>query len=461
MLRRLAALLTALLTALPLAAVVGLPGAPSAALAQQDQQGQQGQQEQQDEQTGETPLSDPAAAEAWVLADADTGAVLAALNHHEPHEVASLVKVMTALVTLEQLQLDNEVVVSERAAEQPAMRIGLEAGQSWELEHLLHSLLMVSANDAAYALAEAVSGDLEEFAHLMQQTADRLEMQDSTWLDPAGFDGEEGFEGGTRASAYDLAVLARNALDVPEIMEIASKPVYEFDGGDGEPHRLVNHNKLLETFPGLTGLKTGYTQAAGHTLLATAERDGRRLIAVVIDATDHYGTAAALLDQGFNTPPSARGTGEVLPEPMFDGIPTAADEQVEQVAETDEEATDAGAGVMSTVRRLATVLAIGLAIAFFLRREQIKRRKQRRRAMRRAYLDAQRRGMIDVIDAERYYGPEASVGGAGVAREPGHVQVIEPAATRNGHQRTHRRERPLRAHRDPHPPREETPTRRP
>lgn len=394
MLRRLAAPLLAL----TLGCV--LPTAP--ALAQQDDAAE--------------PTSQSSLARAWVLADADTGAVLAALNHHEPLFVASLVKVMTAFVTLEQLQIENEIEVSELAAAQPAMRIGMETGQRWKLENALHALLMVSANDAAYAMAEAASGSIEEFARAMQRTADRLGMQDSTWLDPAGFDGNEGFGGGSKASAYDLAIAARNALEVPEIAAIVRKQVYEFHGGDGKDHELRNHNKMLQTFPDATGMKTGYTRAAGHSLIATAQRNGRHLIAVVIGAGDHYDAAAALLNQGFNTPRDGKGTGEVLPATSFS---RAQPPPEPEIAEVGSEAPARG-GLWSTVRRLLVLLFIAFLGAFFARREQIKRRKRRRRAMRRAYLDAKRRGMIDVIDAERAFGPN---------RPSGHVQVIPPHHT--------------------------------
>lgn len=408
MLRRLAAGLLAFLLATAFT--------PASAQAQTDEPGTGPGTGPATESSDEDSASS-AQAKAWVLVDLDSGAVLAALNHHEPHFVASLAKIMTAFVTLEQLQVSNDVEVSALAAAQPAMRIGLEEGQIWKLENLLHSLLMVSANDAAYALADAAGGDLAGFARLMESTADRLGMEDSTWLDPAGFDGEEGFEGGTQASAYDLAVIGRNALEVPEISSIVKKDIYEFHGGDGEDHRLVNHNKMLETFPGATGLKTGYTRAAGHTLMASAERDGRRLLAVVIGSVQQYEVAAALLNQGFNTQPGTEGTGEILPATSFARaqIPTPPEEEVTEAASTT-------GGVWSALQRPLFFLLFVLLVAFFVRREQIKARKRRRRAMRRSYLDAKRRGMIDVIDAERAFGPN---------RPSGHVQVVQPGTSRH------------------------------
>lgn len=354
------------------------------------------------------------AARAYVLVDADSGVVLTALNHEEPLLIASLAKVMTAFVALEQLQPSYEIEVSELAASKPAMRIGMKAGQLWRLEDALRSLLMVSANDAAYAIAEAAGGTVEEFSRLMQRTAERLGMKHSQWFDPAGLDGEEGVGGGTKASAYDLAIVARNALEVPEIAEAVRLPTYEFVGGDVLQHTLRNHNRMLTTFPGATGMKTGYTKAAGHTLIATAERDGRRLIAVVLNSPSVYEVAGTLLNEGFNTPRDAEG--QVLPPTSFTRA-EAPSVEPEQAAREPVAAGASGGGLLTSLRRLGAVSLVALLVAFFARREQIKRRKRRRTMMRRAYLDAKRRGMIDVIDAERYYG---------ATRRKGHVQVMRP-----------------------------------
>ncbi|MCZ7527105.1 MAG: serine hydrolase [Acidimicrobiia bacterium] len=254
---------------------------------------------------------------AWVLADADTGTVLAASNEHEALPPASLVKVMTALTVLDAVSLDSTVTVSELAAAQPAMRIGMEAGDEWPLVDALASLLMVSANDAAYALAEAASGDLEGFAEDMDALGERLGLRDSTFADPAGLDDTQSFGGGSRMSAWDLAVVARNALVVPEISFTAALVEHELVGPDGVPHTLRNHNSLLQQYEGANGLKTGYTEKAGRCLLATAHRDGRTLVAVVLGYYDYNGFASWLFDQGFARPRDDPGTGDRLPEPAM------------------------------------------------------------------------------------------------------------------------------------------------
>ncbi|MCA1846656.1 MAG: D-alanyl-D-alanine carboxypeptidase [Actinobacteria bacterium] len=264
-------------------------------------------------QTPAQPPGAPLPAKAWILVDADTGKVLDAFNEHEPLPPASTQKIMTALVATEKLPHDASFTVGPVAAAQAAMRIGMVAGQQWTLDPALHSLMMVSANDAAYALAEAASGTLDAFAADMNAAAVRYGMVDSHFFDPAGFDGAEGFNGGSRISARDLAVAARNFLAVPALTAIVGLQQYRFDGPDGQAHVLFNHNKLLARYPGSTGLKTGYTSLAGSTFVGTATRDGRTMIAVVMNSTNIYGVASALLDKGFATPADAPGLGEPLP----------------------------------------------------------------------------------------------------------------------------------------------------
>ena len=259
------------------------------------------------------PPGAPFPAKAWILVDADTGKVLDAFDEHEALPPASTTKLMTALVATEKLPRDAMLTVSPDAAAQAAMRIGMVAGERWSLDAVLHSLMLVSANDAAYALAEGASGTLAAFANDMDAAAVRLGMEDSHFADPAGFDDASAFGGGSRLSAYDLAIAARNVLAVPELAGMANTPKYTFDGPDGHAHVLYNHNKLLNRYAGANGLKTGYTALAGHTFVGTATRDGRTMIAVVLNADDTYGIASKLMDKGFATPADAPGLGAVLP----------------------------------------------------------------------------------------------------------------------------------------------------
>ena len=254
---------------------------------------------------------------AWIVVDADTGAVLAAKDPHTPLPPASTAKIMTALTAVERLPIDALVPISELAASQPASKMTMLPGEQWPLDQALASLIMVSANDAAYAIAEATSGSLEGFADALTSTADRYGMKDSTLSDPAGFDDAASFRGGPRMSAYDIAIAARNALAVPQLAYLSALPTLDFTDPSGNARNLVNHNKLLPgasaAYAGSTGFKTGYTEQAGHALVATASRDGRTIIAVILNTYDTYGWAWQLLDQGFATPAHDAGTGEKLP----------------------------------------------------------------------------------------------------------------------------------------------------
>lgn len=249
-----------------------------------------------------------------MLVDADTGAVLDGGRHREAMLVASVFKILTALVTIENLPLDADVPISARAEGMPARRMQLKNGEVWKASDLLHALLLASANDAAVALAERTAGSLEAFGGMLDRTAERLHLADAPVLkDPAGLDDEFSVDGGSRISARDLAIAARAFLAYEELVSITRLPEYRFTGGDNEPHRLRSHNRLLTMYPGALGLKTGYTKRAGHTLIGAAERDGRRMVAVVLGAADPYGSVIRLLDRGFATPVSAQADLDHLP----------------------------------------------------------------------------------------------------------------------------------------------------
>ena len=332
-------------------------------------------------------------AKAWVLVDADTGKVLDAFDEHEALPPASTTKLMTALVATEKLAPDASLTVGADAAAQPAMRIGMVAGERWSLDAAFHSLMLVSANDAAYALAEAASGNLSTFADDMTAAAARYGMVDSHFADPAGFDDASAFGGGSRVSAFDLAIAARNVLAVPELTAMAATPKYRFDGPDGKSHVLYNHNKLLARYTGATGLKTGYTSMAGHTFVGTATRGGRTMIAVVLNADDTYGIASTLMDKGFATPADAPGLGAVLPPVGVQAFraPAAATAGAQPVAQQ-RPVRNGGASVL-TVLFLVLGATAGAGMALRRRAERRRRaRAERRRRLaelrRTAYLEA-------------------------------------------------------------------------
>jgi D-alanyl-D-alanine carboxypeptidase (penicillin-binding protein 5/6) len=278
-------------------------------------------------QTATTPLPPPPLPKAWILVDADSGAVIDAGNARDARPVASVFKLLTALMTVENLEPHTPVPISPRAEGMPARKINVKAGQTWDSDHLLHALLLVSANDAAVALAERIGGSEQGFADLMARTGRALGLADDpVLLDPSGLDDEFSFRGGNRISARDLAIVTRAAMSYPQIMGVVTLPEYRFDGGDGLAHRLLNHNRLLRMYDGAVGMKTGYTKKSGHTFIGAATRGGRTMIAVVLDAPDYYRSAIVLLDKGFATPIAALADLEHLPEVVIGPGPVAPQE---------------------------------------------------------------------------------------------------------------------------------------
>ena len=260
---------------------------------------------------------------AYIVVDANTGAVVAASGDREARGPASLTKVLTALAASATLPHDGTLTISARAEAQPANKVGAKAGERWPIEDAMHVMLLQSANDLALAFAEAAGGTAEGFQGVLERTAASIGMQDpQAWRDPAGLDDEDSIGGGNLVSARDLAIAGRAMIADPWLSPIAAKPRYRFTAPSGVVHDAQNHNKLvLGRYPGALGGKTGYTKRSGNSLLASAQRDGRTMVAVVMDTRDSYGFASQLLDRGFATPVKDQARLERLP-PLR--LPTAA-----------------------------------------------------------------------------------------------------------------------------------------
>ncbi len=234
-------------------------------------------------------------ARAFVLLEARTGQVLAQRNPHLPWPPASTTKILTALLASESLPPDHTVTVSPRAAAQRSGAVlGIRAGQRWRVEDLLYAVLLTSANDAAVALAEATSGSVERFVDLMNRRAAQLGARRSHFTNPHGL-----FDPRHRSTAYDLALLGRAALQNPRVANAVASREYRV-ALDGGTLKLVNRNRLLFSYPGANGVKTGWIAESGPCLVASAQRDGRTLVAVVLDSPEVFGEAARLLDYGFH-----------------------------------------------------------------------------------------------------------------------------------------------------------------
>src|SRR5262245_8457800 len=239
-----------------------------------------------------------AAAEAQILVDVETGKVLHAENATMPWYPASTTKIMTTYATLRavkegRITLDKLLTVSHNAVAQAPVKMGFPAGTTVTVDNALKMLMVKSANDMAVVLAEGVGGSIENFAEIMNRHAQRLGMTQSHFVNPNGLPADEQV-----VSARDMAILARAAIkEFPEYDYYWHLPGIRFG-----KKVLRNYNTLIGRYPGADGMKTGFICASGFNLVATATRDGKRLIAVVLGAPSTAGRAlhaAALLERGF------------------------------------------------------------------------------------------------------------------------------------------------------------------
>ncbi|HEY3249307.1 MAG TPA: D-alanyl-D-alanine carboxypeptidase family protein [bacterium] len=238
-------------------------------------------------------------AAAVVLLDVRTGKVLYARDPHRRLPPASTTKMMTAILAAEALPLDALVPISLRASrERGGSAIGLNPGEWWTVDDLLHAMLIHSANDAAVALAEAVSGSVEAFAVRMNARARLLGARDTHFVTPNGRYDPQHF-----SSAYDLALIARTALANPVVARIVSLRTWTLLRPHADPRLLINTNRLLWRLQGADGVKTGWVAESGPCLVASATRQHRRLIAVLLDAPRVFSDAARLLEFGFTGSP--------------------------------------------------------------------------------------------------------------------------------------------------------------
>lgn len=231
-------------------------------------------------------------ATAWILVEAETGVTLAAESPDEELAMASVTKLMTALVVRRHADLEERIRISEEAADVGESEVGLVAGEVWSVRDLLAALLVRSGNDAAVALAEHIGGSIAGFAELMNQHAVELGLKHSHFLNPHGLDEE-----GHYTSARDLTVMAAAVLDDPVLAQLSRTRLIRFKPAPTGADRIVaNTNRLLGRYPGVVGLKTGYTNEAGLVLVAAVEAEGRTFISVVMGSENHFADTSALLD---------------------------------------------------------------------------------------------------------------------------------------------------------------------
>ena len=239
--------------------------------------------------TCQASAPEPAAA-AYVLMEADSGRVLLARNEEQRRSIASTTKIMTCLVALEHSTLTDKVTVRrEHLREGSSMY--LAEGESLTMEELLYGLMLPSGNDAAECIAAYCggSGGSKQFIAWMNEKAASLGMTHTAFLNPSGLD-----EAGHSSCALDMARLAACAMQDPTFARIVSTRTACVGA-----RTMTNHNKLLASYPGCIGLKTGYTRAAGRTLVSCVRRNGRTLVAVTLQDGNDWADHAALYEFGF------------------------------------------------------------------------------------------------------------------------------------------------------------------
>ena len=235
-------------------------------------------------------------ASAAILIEAESGTVVFEKNADEMRPMASTTKIMTGILALEAEDPQTLVTVSPDAVGVEGSSIYLCRDEQLTMEELVYAVMLESANDAAAAVAIHVAGSIDAFAELMNRKAESLCMTRTHFCNPHGLDAADHY-----TTARDLATLARYALENEEFRAVVSakRRVIPLRGNDGA-RLLLNHNRLLRSYAGAIGVKTGFTKKSGRCLVSAAERDGIRLIAVTLNAPDDWRDHAAMLDYGFS-----------------------------------------------------------------------------------------------------------------------------------------------------------------
>jgi len=241
---------------------------------------------------------------AAIVIDAATGKVLYSKNAEERHYPASTTKIMSLIVALEHSNLDDVVTTSENAASTDGSSLGLTVGEKLKMHDLLSGMMLISGNDATVAVAEHISGSIENFAQLMTEKAHEIGANDTNFTNSSGLPDPNHF-----TTAHDLARITAYGYKNPLFAETVSTKhnVIPWAGKD-HGRDLYNENKMLWLYEGGNGVKTGYTEAAGPCLVSGAKRNGIQLITVVLDSETMWNDSIALLDFGF---------AQVKPETLF------------------------------------------------------------------------------------------------------------------------------------------------
>lgn len=238
-------------------------------------------------------------ASSWIIYDETTDMVLASSDADISRPMASITKIMTVLLALENGNPNDQVVISEEAAGTGGQEIGLVAGETVSLGALVRAAMIRSGNDSAAAIAEHIGGSIDGFVRMMNERAAELGMESTRFANPHGLD-----VAGHYSSPGDMLIVAREAMAIPEFAEMARARMMVFpDSPSGTARSASNTNRILNSYEGTIGIKTGETPNAGLTYVGAADRDGRRLFVVVFNSVGrraHFADAIRLFDWGFD-----------------------------------------------------------------------------------------------------------------------------------------------------------------
>lgn len=230
-----------------------------------------------------------------ILMDMDSNRILYSKNIHKVRSVASISKIMTAIVAIENVDIKSKVTVGDEINKAYGSGVYIKTGEILTLEDLLYGLMLRSGNDAALAIAKYVGGSVEKFVTLMNETATKIGMKDSLFRNPHGLDQEDG---GNLSSAYDMAILTSYAMKNEEYKKIVSTKKYTLTT-NMNTYVWNNKNKLLKSYEYTTGGKTGFTDIARRTLVTTASKNNINLVAVTLNDGNDFNDHRNLFDYGF------------------------------------------------------------------------------------------------------------------------------------------------------------------
>ncbi|MGI6732069.1 MAG: D-alanyl-D-alanine carboxypeptidase family protein [Anaerovoracaceae bacterium] len=249
------------------------------------------------EATATMPLASPPSisAQCAILVEAKSGRVLYEKNPDQKVYPASTTKIMTALLALEEGNPDEKVKVSNNAVGVEGSSIYLEKDEIIPLKDLIYGLMLRSGNDAAIAISEEIAGSVEDFVSLMNERAKEMGAENTHFMNPNGLHHDEHY-----TTARDMAKISIEAMKNPQFKEVAAAKVWTADRGEGKYNYFYNKNKVVYQYEGGTGIKIGYTKAAGRTLVASSEKDGMELICVVMNAPNWFQDTYNLMDYVYN-----------------------------------------------------------------------------------------------------------------------------------------------------------------